>query len=115
MAFAGGGDAQLQRAALALAFALAEEHMGPSWGAVGWAQPLAVSHLRFLDDCGYQRSEFEDQRLTEATEEVERRAEERRRWNERRAAEASTDNGASRDDAEPPDDEKDAEVVGEPA
>ena len=114
MAFAGGGDAQLQRAGLALAFALAEEHMGPSWGAVGWAQPLAVSHLRFLDDCGYQRSEFEDERLTEAAEELERRAEERRRWSERRAAEASED-GEDHVDAELADEEENADLVGEPA
>lgn len=115
MAFADGGDPHLQRAALALAFALAEEHMGPSWGAVGWAQPVAVAHLRFLDDCGYQRSEFEDQRLIEAAETLARRAEERRRWSDRRAAEASTDDGANGDDAGRADDGEDAELLGEPA
>ena len=92
-AYGEGSDAHLQRAALALAFALAEEHLGASWGAIGWAQPAALAHLRFLDDCGYRRSEFEDQRLSEAAEALERRAEERRRWSERRSQETSPDGG----------------------
>ena len=83
--YAEGGDAHLQRAALALAFALAEEHMGPSWGPIGWADPTVVAHLRFLEDSGYQRSEFEDQRLTKAAEALEERAAERQRWRERQA------------------------------
>ncbi|MFP5377011.1 MAG: ParB/RepB/Spo0J family partition protein [Acidimicrobiia bacterium] len=80
--FAAAGDAQRLRAGLALAFALAEEHLGASWGAIGWAQPLAVAHLGFLDACGYQRSEFEDARLTAAADALERRAAEGRRFHE---------------------------------
>ena len=117
MAYAGGGDAHLQRAALALAFALAEEHLGASWGAIGWAQPAALAHLRFLDDCGYRRSEFEDQRLRDAAEALERRAEERRRWSERRSEEASTDDADVHDGNEWAGDidEEDANLVGDPA
>lgn len=35
-------------------------------------QPLAVAHLGFLDACGFQRSESEDARLTEAADALER-------------------------------------------
>ena len=117
MAYAEGGDAQLQRAALALAFALAEEHLGASWGAIGWAQPAALAHLRFLDDCGYRRSEFEDQRLRDAAEALERRAEERRRWSERRSQETSPDDTDEHDGGEWAGDidEEDADLVGDPA
>lgn len=88
--FAAAGDAQRLRAGLALAFALAEEHLGASWGAIGWAQPLAVAHLGFLDACGYQRSEFEDARLTAAADALKRRAAERRRLQEPAPPDAAT-------------------------
>ncbi len=42
-------------------------------------------HLRFLEDAGYQRSEFENDRLAKAAEAFEERAAERHRWRERRA------------------------------
>ena len=101
MRYAEAGDAHLQRAALALAFALAEEHMGPSWGAVGWADPSVVVHLRFPDDAGYRRSKFEDDRLTRAAEALEERAAERQRWRERRAGYDQTDDRPASDDEEP--------------
>jgi ParB/RepB/Spo0J family partition protein len=98
MRYAEGGDAHLQRAALALAFALAEEHMGPSWGPIGWADPTVVAHLRFLEESGYQRSEFEDERLTKAAEALEERAADRQRWRERQAEHDQADE----DDADEP-------------
>ena len=52
--------------ALALAFALADEHMGPSWGPIGGPAPPVFAHLRFLEDTGYQRSELEEERLGKA-------------------------------------------------
>ena len=58
--------------------------MGPSWGAIGWADPGVVAHLRFLEDARYQRSEFEDERLGRAAEALEERAADHQRWRERR-------------------------------
>ncbi|HET7488807.1 MAG TPA: ParB/RepB/Spo0J family partition protein [Acidimicrobiales bacterium] len=95
MAQAAGGPAQLQRVALALAFALAEEYLGTSWGAIGWASPTAVAHLRFLDDHGYQRSEFEDQRLAEAADALEEREAQRRRWLDQPATDDTDSDGAT--------------------
>ncbi len=91
MRYAEAGDAHLQWAALALAFALAEEHMGPSWGPIGWADPTVVAHLRFLEEAGYQRSEFEDERLAKAADALDERAAERQRWRERRAEQDQAD------------------------
>ena len=122
MGYAEAGDAHLQRAALALAFALAEEHMGVSWGAIGWARPAVITHLRFLEDTGYQRSEFEEDRLAKAAEAIEAEAADRRRWQERRAEVNSADVGSmpADDDEGPGDDgldelEDDDEVLAEPA
>lgn len=83
--YAEAGDAHLQRAALALAFAHAEEHMGALWGPMGWADPAVVAHLRFLDAAGYVRSDFEDERLVLAAEGLERRAAEQEAWRRSRA------------------------------
>lgn len=78
---------------------------------------IPLAHLRFLDDCGYERNEFEDQRLSEAAEALERRAEERRRWSERRSQEASTDDADVHDGNECAGDidEEDANLVGDSA
>jgi hypothetical protein len=110
-ALAAAGDAQRLRAGLALAFALAEEHLSASWGAIGWAQPLAVAHLGFLDACGYQRSEFEDARLTEAADALERRAAERRPFQEPAPSEAATipDDGDHEEDPDEAGDGEEAE------
>lgn len=91
--YANDGEAQLQRTALALAFALAEEHMGASWGAIGWAQPSVLAHLEFLEASGYERSDFENDRIEQAADALEERARERQRWAERRAAQVATSVG----------------------
>ena len=101
MEYAGAGDTHLQRAALALAFALAEEHLGASWGAIGWAQPAAIAHLRFLEATGYQRSEFEEDRLIQAADALEQAAADRRQWLDRRAQEDAVADGAGTTMAEP--------------
>jgi hypothetical protein len=49
MRFAETGDAQLQRAAFGAVLRLAEERMGASWGPIGWAEPISLAHLRFLE------------------------------------------------------------------
>lgn len=115
--YAGTGDAQLQRAALALAFALAEEHMGASSGAIGWARPASIAHLRFLEDAGYQRNEFEEDRLAKAAEALEQDADDRRRWRDRRAEADLTRNGVEPNDGAADDEEVDDDdvLVGEPA
>jgi ParB/RepB/Spo0J family partition protein len=106
--YAEAGDAHLQRAALALAFAHAEEHMSTSWGPLGWADPAVVAHLRFLDAAGYVRSEFENERLVKAAEALERRAAEQEVW--RRSRAQTGDDGDST-----PDDVDEEEADGVPA
>lgn len=97
MRLAGESDAQLQRVALALAFALAEDHMGASWGPIGWAHPSVMAHLRFLEATGYQRSEFEDNRLVQAGDALEERAEQRRWREQRRSEQPAPTNDGERD------------------
>ncbi len=92
--YAAAGGACLQRTALAVAFTLAEEHLGASWGAIGWAHPAAVAHLAFLDANGYQRSEFENQRLTQAADALEERAQRLQRPPEQQDDEVAVDDSA---------------------
>lgn len=54
-------------------------------GAIGWADPSVVAHLRLLESAGYRRSDFEEQRLKKAADALEERAADRQRWRERRA------------------------------
>lgn len=68
--------------------------MGASWGPIRPSWPT----LRFLEDAGYQRSEFEHERLAKAAEALEERAAERQRWAERRAEQNAADS-ASTDDS----------------
>ena len=79
--------------------------MGSSWGPIGWADPTVVAHLRFLEESGYQRSEFEEERLTKAAEALEERAAERQRWRERQAEHDQADE----DDVDEPGEDKASE------
>ncbi len=69
--------------------------MGASWEPIGWAEPLSLAHLRFLEAAGHQRSEFEDQRLVRAGDALEGPAEERHRRDDRRAQHQGVDAEAS--------------------
>jgi hypothetical protein len=64
-------------------------------GTARLGEPISLAHLRFLEATGYQRSEFEDQRLVQADDALEKRSEERRRWDDRRAQHQGADAEAS--------------------
>ena len=47
---------------------------GPVVGPIGGARRAVVAHLRFLEDTGYQRSEFDEERLGKTAEALSRSA-----------------------------------------